>query len=133
MNASAKHLLLLNYTPVNFILSAAFALNEWMNPMSKQISLREAASLIKEGDAISPGGTLLHRTPAALVREIARSGIRRLTLIKPSPGYDADLLCAAGAVERVISGIVTFEAEFGLAPHYRKAIEKGLTGLTEHA
>ncbi len=101
--------------------------------MSKQVSLREAVSLIEKGDAISPGGTLLHRTPAALIREIARAGLRDLTLIKPSPGYDADLLCAAGAVKRIISGIVTFEAEFGLAPHYRKSIEKGLTGLTEHA
>ena len=101
--------------------------------MDKRISLQEAVSLISEGDAISPGGTLLHRTPSALLREIARAGLRRLTLIKPSPGYDADLLCAAGAVERIISGIVTFEAEFGLAPHYRKAIENGLAGLTEHA
>ena len=101
--------------------------------MNKQISLREAASLIQEGEAISPGGTLLHRTPAALIREIVRLGIRNLTLIKPSPGYDADILCAAGAVKRIISGIVTFEAEFGLAPHYRRAIEKGLAGLTEHA
>ena len=101
--------------------------------MSKQISLREAASLIEGGEAISPGGTLLHRTPAALIREIARLGLRDLTLIKPSPGYDADLLCAAGAVKKIISGIVTFEAEFGLAPHYRKAIEKGMAGLTEHA
>ena len=101
--------------------------------MNKQTSLQEAAAFIEEGDAISVGGTLLHRTPAALVREIARSGLRRLTLIKPSPGYDADLLCAANALERIVSGIVTFEAEFGLAPHYRKAIEKGLTGLTEHA
>ncbi len=101
--------------------------------MNKRISLWQAASLIKDGDTISPGGTLLHRTPSALVREIARSRIRGLTLIKPSPGYDADLLCAAGAVSRVVSGIVTFEAEFGSAPHYRKAIEKGLAGLTEHA
>ncbi len=101
--------------------------------MSKRVSLQQAASLIQDGDALSIGGTLLHRTPAALVREIARMGRKGLTLIKPSPGYDADLLCAAGAVERVVSGIVTFEAELGLAPNYRKAIEKGLTGLTEHA
>jgi len=95
--------------------------------------MAEAASLVRDGDAISPGGTLLHRTPAALLRELARAGRRNLKLIKPSPGYDADLLCAAGALERVYSGIVTFETEFGLAPNYRRAIERGLTGLTEHA
>ena len=29
--------------------------------------------------------------------------------------------------------IVTFEASYGLAPNYRKSIERGLAGLTEHA
>ena len=101
--------------------------------MDKRISLADAAALIRDGDTISPGGTLLHRTPAALLRELIRQGKRRLRLIKPSPGYDADLLCAAGALERIWSGIVTFEADLGLAPSYRRAIERGLTGLTEHA
>ena len=40
--------------------------------VNKQTSLRQAVSLIEDGDAISVGGTLLHRTPAALAREIAR-------------------------------------------------------------
>ncbi len=101
--------------------------------MDKRTSLAEAAALVQDGDAISPGGSLLHRTPAALIRELARQGRRRLRLIKPSPGYDADLLCAAGALDRVLSGIVTFEADFGLAPNYRRAVERGLAGLTEHA
>lgn len=101
--------------------------------MDKRMALSEAAGLVKDGDAISAGGSLLHRAPAALLRELARQGRRGLKLIKPSPGYDADLLCAAGALERLYSGIVTFEAGYGLAPNYRRAIEQGLTGLTEHA
>lgn len=101
--------------------------------MDKRMPLSEAAALVKDGDAISPGGSLLHRAPATLLRELARQGRKGLKLIKPSPGYDADLLCAAGALERVYSGIVTLEAEFGMAPSYRRAIERGLTGLTEHA
>ncbi len=101
--------------------------------MTKLCTLSEAAALIKDGDAISTSGSLLHRAPSAFLREIARMGRRDLTLIKPSPGYDADLLCAAGALSRVLSGIVTFEANYGLAPNYRKSIEKGLAGLTEHA
>lgn len=101
--------------------------------MAKLTSLAEAAALIEDGNALSIGGSLLHRTPSALIREIIRQGRKNLSLIKPSPGYDADILCAAGALERVYSGIVTFEASYGLAPHYRKSIEKGLAGLTEHA
>lgn len=101
--------------------------------MNKICTLSKAAALLKDGQAISTSGSLLHRAPSAFVREIARAGRKNLTLIKPSPGYDADLLCAAGALARVLSGIVTFDSAYGLAPNYRKAIEKGLTGLTEHA
>ncbi len=101
--------------------------------MTKLVTVAEAAGLIQDGDAISTSGSLLHRAPSALLHELARAGRRNLTLIKPSPGYDADLLCAAGALGRVLSGIVTFEASYGLAPNYRRSIEKGLAGLTEHA
>ncbi len=101
--------------------------------MDKLCTLSEAAALVKDGQSISTSGSLLHRAPSAFLREIVRMGRKNLTLIKPSPGYDADLLCAAGALSRVLSGIVTFEANYGLAPNYRKSIEKGLAGLTEHA
>jgi glutaconate CoA-transferase subunit A len=105
----------------------------WESTMTKLCSLADAAALVQDGQAISTSGSLLHRAPSAFLREICRGGRKGLTLIKPSPGFDADLLCAAGALERVMSGIVTFEARYGLAPNYRKAIEKGLAGLTEHA
>ena len=101
--------------------------------MTKLCTLAEAAALVKDGDSISTSGSLLHRAPSALLRELVRAGRKGLTLIKPSPGYDADLLCAAGALGRVLSGIVTFETSYGLAPNYRKSIENGLAGLTEHA
>ncbi len=101
--------------------------------MTKLCTISEAAALVEDGQSISTSGSLLHRAPSAFLREIARMGRENLTLIKPSPGYDADLLCAAGALSRVMSGIVTFEASYGLAPNYRKSIEKGLAGLTEHA
>jgi glutaconate CoA-transferase subunit A len=101
--------------------------------MTKMCALAEAARLVKDGESITTSGSLLHRAPSAFLREIARAGRKRLTFIKPSPGYDADLLCAAGVASRIMSGIVTFEANYGLAPNYRKSIEKGLAGLTEHA
>ena len=101
--------------------------------MSKVISLTKAALLVQDGDAISTGGSLLHRNPSSLLREIIRQNRKNLTLIKHSPGYDADILCASKTLQKTLCGIVTFESEFGLAPNYRKSIEKGLVGLTEHA
>lgn len=101
--------------------------------MSKQLSLEQAASLVKDGQVISIGGTLCQRVPAAFVRELARQGRRELELVKPSPGYDIDLLAAAGCVRRLRSGIVSLEAPFGMAPNFRRAVEEGNLEVIENA
>jgi glutaconate CoA-transferase subunit A len=100
---------------------------------SKLVSLPELAARIVDGCALGLGGVFLHRGPFALVRELVRQGRRRLEIVKPSPGYDLDLLCRAGAVAKVRAGIVAMEGRFGLAPWYRRAIEKGEARLEEHA
>lgn len=102
-------------------------------PPSKLCTLTELAARIPDGAALGLGGVFLHRSPFALVRELARRGARDLDIIKPSPGYDLDLLCRARAVSRVRAGIVAMEGNFGLAPWYRRAVERGETRLEEHA
>ncbi len=99
----------------------------------KVMSLAEAARLVPDGATITVGGMLLHRSPSAFVRELARQGRRDLELVKPSPAYDMDLLCAAGCLSRAGAGIVTFEANFGQARQFRKAVESGRVKLTEHS
>ena len=100
---------------------------------SKLTSLAELAARIPDGCALGLGGVFLHRGPFALVRELARQGRRNLEIIKPSPGYDLDLLCRSQAVARVRAGIVAMEGNFGLAPWYRRAIERKEAMLEEHA
>ena len=100
---------------------------------SKIVSLAELAARVPDGSAVGLGGVFLHRGPFALVRELARRGRRRLEIIKPSPGYDLDLLCRAGAVAKVRAGIVAMEGNFGLAQWYRRAIERKEAALEEHA
>ncbi len=100
---------------------------------SKLCTLSELADRIPDGAALGMGGVFLHRGPFALVRELVRRGARSLEIIKPSPGYDLDLLCRAGAVRRVRTGIVAMEGNFGLAPAYRRAVERGEVALEEHA
>ncbi len=99
----------------------------------KIVSLPALAGLIPDGAALGLGGVFLHRGPFALVRELARQGRRNLDIIKPSPGYELDLLCRAGAVARVRAGIVAMEGNFGLARWYRRAIESKAARLEEHA
>ena len=101
--------------------------------VSKAHSLVELAARIPDGASLGIGGVFLHRGPFALVRELVRQKKRDLEIIKPSPGYDADLLCRAKAVRKVRAGIVAMEGNFGLAQWYRKAIERKETALEEHA
>ena len=100
---------------------------------SKLTALTDAAALIADGQLVAFGGSLLHRTSAALARELARQGRRDLTFVKPSAAYDLDLLIAADCVGAVHAGIVVMEGGFGLAPSYRRAIESGRVRLHEHA
>ena len=100
---------------------------------SKIISLSELAARIGDRTSIAIGGSFLHRGPFALVRELVRQRKRNLEIIKPSPGYDVDLLCRAGAVAKVRAGIVAMEGNFGLASWFRKAIERKEAFLEEHA
>jgi glutaconate CoA-transferase subunit A len=99
----------------------------------KIVGLAELAARIPDGAALGLGGVFLHRGPFALVRELARQRRRGLDIIKPSPGYDLDLLCRAGAVRKVRAGIVAMEGNFGLAPWFRQAIERREAALEEHA
>lgn len=102
-------------------------------PPSKLCTLEALAARIEYGTALGLGGVFLHRGPFAFVRELIRQGKRELEIIKPSPGYDVDVLCRAGAVRKVRAGIVAMEGNFGLAPWYRRAIERNEAMLEEHA
>ena len=100
---------------------------------AKITSLAAAASLIPDGTSVAFGGSLLHRAPSALTRELARQGRRNLTFIKPSAAYDVDLLAAADCLSTVYAGIIAMEGGFGLAPSYRRAVEEGRIRVVEHA
>ena len=101
--------------------------------LSKLTTLAAAAALIPDGATVAFGGSLLHRSPSALTRELARQRRRDLTFVKPSAAYDVDLLCAAGCLSTIYAGIVVMEGGFGLAPGYRRAVEGGHVRLREHA
>lgn len=104
-----------------------------MTMASKIMSLSEMVALVPDGASLALGGSFLHRGPFAFVRELIRQGKRDLEIIKQSPGYDIDILCRAGCVKKARAGIVAMEGNFGLAPWYRRAVEKKQIVLEEHA
>ena len=102
-------------------------------PTSKVAPLAELAALVPDGASVALGGSFLHRGPFAFVRELIRQGRSGLEIVKQSPGYDIDILCRAGSVARVRAGIVAMEGHLGLAPAYRRAVERQEIELEEHA
>lgn len=100
--------------------------------MGKLIDLKEAVSWIPDGAILALGGNAIHRSPAAFARELARQGKKELELIKTAGAYDVDLLSLAGALSVVHAGYIGFE-NMGLAPNYRKQVEKGKIKAAEHA
>lgn len=99
----------------------------------KQMSLEAAARLVANDQVVTIGGTLSQRIPAAFVRQLARRGVTGLHLVKPSPGYDADALAAAGCLASVRAGMTTLEQPFGMAPSFRRAAEHGELEVIENA
>lgn len=100
---------------------------------SKLTTLAAMAARVPDGASLALGGSFLHRGPFAFVRELIRQGRRGLEIVKQSPGYDLDILCRAGCVAKARAGIVAMEGNFGLAPWYRRAVEKREIVLEEHA
>ena len=75
---------------------------------------------------IAIGGNLSAKEPMGLIREITRQSKRALHCIGGAHGIDVDLLCAGGTVKTVQHSYVGSEADFALAPNYRRAVEQGL-------
>lgn len=91
---------------------------------SKIFTLREAISLVKDGDQIALGGFVLKRHPCAMVYEIIRQRKKDLVLLGWNNGFDFDILIGAGCTHEVHTAYVGFGAA-GLAPNFRRAAQEG--------
>lgn len=101
--------------------------------MDKRITLQEAGAIIQDGNVLALGGNVLHRAPLAFVRELTRQNKGNLEIVKTAGAHDIDLLCAVGAVKSVDAGFVSYETKYGLATHYRHAVQSGVVKANEHA
>lgn len=93
--------------------------------------LAGAAALVQDGDLVALGGHT-RQAPMALIRELIRQGRRGLGLVTmPTGGLNVDLAIGAGAVSRLHFAQVSLE-EYGLAPHFRRAVEQARLTLREY-
>ncbi len=100
---------------------------------NKLMSLQEAISTyVQDGDLIGIGGLSFWRKPISACREIIRQKKRNLSLCTFVGGIEIDMLVAAGCASKVRTCFVGMEI-FGMAPHYRKAVESGLLKVSEES
>src|SRR3954447_21140617 len=78
---------------------------------------------LTDGMTIGIGGWGSRRKPMSIVRAIARSPLRDLTLVAYG-GPDVGLLCALKKVRRVAYPFVTLDS-IPLEPHFRGARQRG--------
>ena len=95
-------------------------------------SLSEAAALVRDGMVVGLSGFSYQNPPMAVVREIARRGVKDLTIVSgPTSGLETDLLIGAGCVRRVVTAGVVFERVASVAPAFRRAAERGEVDVWE--
>jgi glutaconate CoA-transferase, subunit A len=91
--------------------------------MSKVVPLEELSSFVPPGHSVGFGGAWLSNHPMAAVRQLIRDRIGELHVIGSLCSIDVDLLIGAGLVRELTFSMVSLEA-FGLAPHFRKAVQE---------
>lgn len=88
------------------------------------------ASVVTDGMTLGIGGFGLDRKPMTLVRALAATGVRGLTVETYAGGLDIEVLVAAGAVACLSTCHVGLD-HFGLAPLFRAARESGRVAFKE--
>src|SRR3972149_5841121 len=97
------------------------------------VTLSEAAAAaVPAGAKIAIGGAMV-MSPMSFVREMVRQEKRDLDLVVvPIGGINVDMLVGAGCVASVELPQVSL-GEYGMAPHFRRAVESGRIVTREHS
>lgn len=96
----------------------------------KRCTLDEVVSELRDGMTIGIGGWGSRRKPMALVRALARSSLKDLTVVSYG-GPDVGLLCATKKVKRLVYGFVSLDT-IPLEPHFRLARQAGEVEAVEY-
>ncbi|HEX5614674.1 MAG TPA: CoA-transferase [Acidimicrobiia bacterium] len=95
----------------------------------KRVSIDDVVAEIRDGMTIGIGGWGSRRKPMALVRALARSSVRDLTVVAYG-GPDVGVLCRAGKVRKVVYSFVSLDT-IPLEPHFRAARQAGAVDTLE--
>lgn len=94
--------------------------------------MEAALADVGDGDLVALGGMTLFRRPVAAAVELIRRGLRDLTLIDYTGGFEGDILIGAGCVAEVRSCYFGLDV-LGLAPMHRQALAAGEIELADES
>ena len=90
---------------------------------SKLTTADDVVAQLSDGMTIGIGGWGSRRKPMSIIRAIARSGLRDLTLVTFA-GPDLGILCATGQAKRAVYPFASLDS-IALEPHFRAARQAG--------
>ncbi len=96
----------------------------------KRATEDDVVAELRDGMTVGIGGWGSRRKPMSIVRAIARSDVRDLTVVSCG-GPDVGLLCATGKVATVVFAFVSLDS-IPLEPHFRAAVESQSVGTVQH-
>lgn len=95
----------------------------------KRMTIDDVVAEISDGMTVGIGGWGSRRKPMAVIRAIARSGLKDLHIVSYG-GPDVGILCATGQASKVTYGFVSLDS-IPLEPHFRAARQNGTIEAAE--
>ena len=92
--------------------------------LDKRLSVDAIVAELRDGMTIAIGGWATRRKPMALIRAIARSSLRDLTIVSYG-GPDVGMLAASGKIAKLIFAFVSLD-HIPIEPHFKAARQAGL-------
>ncbi|MEP6785538.1 MAG: CoA-transferase [Sphingomonadales bacterium] len=92
--------------------------------LDKRMSVSDIVAELRDGMTIAIGGWATRRKPMALVRAIARSSLKDLTIVSYG-GPDVGMLAASGKIGKLIFAFVSMD-HIPIEPHFKAARQAGL-------
>jgi glutaconate CoA-transferase subunit A len=89
----------------------------------KVTSLEDAASLIKDGEHVGIGGSVISRTPMAMIWQLIRAGRKDLVISRSMMSTDGDWVIASGLSRHIITSWCAQGIMWGLSKVVRHHFE----------